>query len=132
MTPTKTKSAPSRLIQRMRRGFRSSFVVVLAVALGTSALACPLRVASMNRQGMPCSRQDTRESCPVSICQLSVPYVATHVSIDAPVLPEHPVSTVAVAIPGYLPGEGNLIQREEGPPPGPNVALFLRFRSLLI
>jgi hypothetical protein len=128
-----TKPTLVRPKRRMNWGLRSLLVFVLARALAISALACPLWMGSMGQQGMPCSGQtDQAGRCPASICQLSSPYLASHVSVDVPILQEQPVENVDWAILGSAFANADSLRPDDVVAPDLTAELFLRFRSLLI
>ena len=123
----------ARLKRRMNWVLRSLLVFVLAGALATSALACPLWLGSMSQHQMPCSNQSNSDGrCPVSVCQLSSPYLASHVSVDVPRLQELPVEIVDWSILGSAFAYADSLQLDDVAPLGLTGELFLRFRSLLI
>ena len=127
------KSRSMRLIKWMRSGAKVLFVVVLAGMLATSALACPLWIGWMSQGDMPCSKPGSPERCPNSICQLSSPYLTSHVSAHLPTLEE--LGPVVVdsshALLTHL-GSFEAGRSDDGAPPGPAGRLFLLTHSLLI
>jgi hypothetical protein len=131
MNVTETKPILVRRRKRMNWGLRSLLVLVVAGALATSALACPLWMGSMGQPEMACSDQ-SNSGCPVSICQVSSPYLSSHDSAYAPLLQELPVEIVNWAILGSAFSSANSLRRDDVVPPGLTGELFLRFRSLLI
>ncbi|SRR5260370_40518472 len=133
MDLNETKPIPVRLQKRMNWVLRSLLAFVLVGALATAALACPLWMGSMSRQEMPCSDQrHPGGRCPFSICQVSSPYLASHVRVDAPHLQEGPVETADWAILGSSSANADSIRREDGVPPGLSGELYVQFHSLLI
>ena len=106
-------------------------IVVLAGTLATSALACPVSMGMMSDGSMPCS-QGTPEKCPISICLLSSPYVASHVSAHVPLLQELGPAAVE-SIPLLISFQSvEPSWDDHSGPPGPSDPLFLRTHSLLI
>lgn len=118
-------------MKRMKSGAQVLFVFALVGILATSGLACPVW---MSQGDMPCSKPGNPEKCPISICQLSSPYLTTHVAaqltplrdlgpitVDSP----HALRPIAVRSP-------ELNRTDDGAPPGPAAPLFLLTRSLLI
>ena len=104
------------------------FVVTLVGILATSALACPLW---MSQGDMPCSNP---EKCPTSICQLSSPYLTTHVAAQltplrdlGPITVDSPHALVPIAL-----RSTELNRADDGAPPGRATPLFLLTGSLLI
>ncbi len=122
-----------RLTRRMNWGLRSLLVFVLAGALATSALACPLWMCPMNQGGMPCSDQSSQPNkCPLSICQASSSYLASHVSAHAPLPQELPAEVVDLAAQRIAHASSDPGRRYAGEPPGFSGPLFLQTHSLLI
>ena len=119
-----------RLRKWMKLGVQVLFVIVLAGILVTSALACPMWIGAMNQREMPCSRpMHPPDQCPLSICQASSPYLASHESASAPVLQEQPTEAFDSIISWTSAVSAEPIQTDVGSPPG---SLFLRTHSLLI
>jgi hypothetical protein len=116
----------------MKSAAQVLFIIVLAGTLATSALACPVWMGLMNGGDMPCFSPGTPEECPASICLLSSPYLASHVSAHVPPLQE--LGPAVVDSPLLLTSSQNFgaTQEEYGAPPGPSAPLFLRTHSLLI
>lgn len=115
----------------MKSAAQVLFIIVLTGTLATSAVACPVWMGLMSGGDMPCS-QSTPEKCPASICVLSSPYLASHVSAHVPVLQElgHAVvesTPLLTSFRSFEPG-----WEDFGAPPGPSGPLFLRTHSLLI
>jgi hypothetical protein len=110
---------------------RALFIVVLIGILATSTLACPVWMSLVSGSGMPCSKT-TPEKCPASICLLSSPYLASHVSAHVPPLQE--LSSAVVDSPSLLTSFLSFepSREDDGAPPGPSRPLFLRTHSLLI
>lgn len=107
------------------------FIIVLTGMLATSALACPAWMGLMSEGDMPCA-QSTPEKCPASICLLSSPYLASHVSDHVPLPQELGAEVVdstsqLTSFRSFQPGP-----EDDGAPPGPSAPLFLRTHSLLI
>ena len=128
-----TKRSWVRLKKRMNWALRSLLVFVLTGALATSALACPLWMESTSRQGMPCSDQaNPGGRCPVSVCQLSSPYLASHVSVDVAPLQELPIESLDCASLGSAFTNADSLRRDDPAPGGPSGELYLQFHSLLI
>lgn len=115
----------------MKSGAQLLFVLALVGILATSALACPLW---MSQGDMPCSKPGNPEKCPTSICQLSSPYLTTHVAAQltplrdlGPITVDSPHALMPMA---FRNPELNLT--DDGAPPGPATPLFLLTKSLLI
>jgi len=115
----------------MKSAAQIIFVIVLAGTLATSALACPAWMGLMSQDDVPYS-QATPEKCPASICLLSSPYLASHVSAHVP--PPQELGPAVVDSPLQLTSFQNFepTQEDDGAPPGPSGPLFLRTHSLLI
>lgn len=111
----------------MKSGAQVLFVVALVGMLATSALACPLW---MTQGDMPCNPV----KCPTSICQLSSPYLTTHVAAQltplrdlGPIMVDSPYALIPIA---YRSTELN--RTDDGAPPGPATPLFVLTGSLLL
>jgi len=113
----------------MKSATQVLFIIVLTGTLATSALACPVWMGLMSRGDMPCS-QSTPEKCPASICQLSSPYLASHVSAHVPLLHEVGPLVATPLLTSFQSFEPSW--EDEGAPPGRSGSLFLRTHSLLI
>jgi hypothetical protein len=116
----------------MKSAAQVLFIVVLIGTLATSTLACPVWTGLMGGgDDMPCS-QSTPEKCPASICLLSSPYLASHVSTHVPLLQE--LGPAVVDSPPLLTSFRSFepSREDDGAPPGPSASLFLRTHSLLI
>jgi len=120
----------------MKSAIQAIGILALTLALGISALACPLWIAMDGPSGMPCSGHDgCPKSCPDSICRIDSPYLATaHQSFDTPVL--HTVSIevvgtepIGVGLSAFI---GMAWRADDGPPPTPPTPLYLRIHSFLI
>jgi hypothetical protein len=116
----------------MKSAVQVLFIIVLSGTLATSALACPVWMGLMSGGDMPCFSPGTPEECPVSICLLSSPYLASHVSTHVPLLQELGPAVVDSLL--LLTSSQNFepTQEDDGAPPGPSGPLFLRTHSLLI
>ena len=115
----------------MKSGSQVLFVLALVGILATSALACPLW---MSKGDMPCSKPGNAEKCPTSICQLSSPYLTTHVA--AQLTPLRDLGPIMVDSPRVLMPMAfrspELNRTNDGAPPGPATPLFLLTDSFLI
>ena len=107
------------------------FVLALVGIMATSALACPLWISQGD---MPCSKPGNPEKCPTSICQLSSPYLTTHVAAQltplrdvGPIIADSPHALMPIAF-----RSAELSRTDEGVPPGPATPLFLLTESFLI
>lgn len=68
-----------RLNSGMKRA-RAMLVAILGIALSMGVLACPIWM-SWASEDMPCTKHSSLpERCPISICQISSPYLASNVS----------------------------------------------------
>ena len=113
----------------MKVGTQALSIVVLAVTLSASALACPLWMGLASHGEMPCSTQDnSSQQCPFSVCQANSLYVASRAGSHAPVLVQVIDSSLA---PVHL-RSAEPVQPDSGAPPGTSSALFLLTHSLLI
>ena len=97
-----------------------------------SALACPLWLGSHDRCPSPCSDNGTPEQCPLIVCQLSAPYLATDAGVHTPTLPEFPFELITSSALGTSMGTGESLQHDAGVPLALHRPLFLQTHSLLI
>lgn len=121
-----------RLIGRMKSGTQALFIGFLAGVLVMSVLACPLWMGSLSQCKMPCPKENSSQHCPLTICQLSSPYLAADVSAHAPLLRELAAEPIVSPIPLTSLGIIESVQQDDGAPPGPTRPLFLQTHSLLI
>jgi hypothetical protein len=116
----------------MKTGVKTLVIGVLAGFLVISALACPLWMGSLNQCNMPCPKESSSQKCPLTICQLSSPYLAADVAAHVPVLRELPAEPIIAPILRTSLGIAESVQQDDGAPPGLTGPLFLRTHSLLI
>jgi hypothetical protein len=122
-----------RLIGWMKPGLQAIAIIILAAALATGALICPLWMNSNSHADMPCSNHDEApQRCPISICQASSPYLIDGVIAD--VLPSQTPLAEAVDSASLSISSRTLRcdQCDDGSPPGMTGRLFLRTGALLI
>lgn len=116
----------------MKPAIKALLIVALAGILATAALACPLWMSPME-EGMACPEQSSVPApCPSSVCQVSSPYLDSHL-LATPALPP-----MLPAEPLYLrPVDADRVGRESirrdaAVKPGLTGQLYLRTHSLLI
>jgi hypothetical protein len=121
----------SRLKGWMKRS-PAMLVAVLGIVLAMGVIACPLWMSLASENTSCTKHSNLPEQCPMSICQISAPYLAPDVSADV-VLPSEwvngavsPVGNAPLPT-GTIPVRLNL-----GSPPHPNSPLFIQTHSLLI
>lgn len=115
-------------------GIQALLIMVLAGALGISALACPLWTGSVSKaEPPPCSNHDdSSEQCPVLICQASAPYFVDRHSDYVPLFQELTAEIVSSAINPISFGSSSAGYWDDESPPGAAVPLFLRTHAFLI
>ena len=111
---------------------RALLIAASATIVAGSTLVCPLWIG-FGPSEMPCSHDGgPTEQCPVTICAASASYVASDVSMGAPVLIELHAEAVVPGILWTALAGSDVIQREERAPPGLGRSLFLQTHSFLI
>ena len=127
---TETNPTPTRQTEWMSRWI---LILGLAAVLITSAMACPLWMSAHSHCPMPCPNGGTSERCPLSVCQASSPYLASHVTVHPPPVDEVPAAMISsVFVPWITANSTDPIAEDNGPPSGQSGHLFLRIHSLLI
>lgn len=124
----------ARLMKWMKSAIQALWVLVLAGALGMSALACPLWISMDGMGDMPCSGQGgCPKSCPDAICQIDSPYLTTpNQAFDTPALHASVIEAVDIE-PVWITILASAWRRaEDGPPPSASAPLYLRTHSFLI
>lgn len=108
-------------------------VAILGIALSMGVVACPLWM-SLASEDMPCTKHGSLpEQCPISICQISSPYLASNVSAEE-ILPVeaftdavHPAILNVSLLVRVIP-----IQPADSARSHPSSPLFLQTHSFLI
>src|SRR5437879_2096220 len=120
-----------RLTNRMKPGARTLFIGMLTMLLVFSVFACPLWMGLFDQCKMPCPKESSTSHCPMTVCQLSSPYLAGDSGLQFPVFQ----ALVAEHIPAVVWTSAQRAERAEAKdasPPGQGNPLFLRSHSLLI
>ncbi len=118
----------------MKSAIQTLSVLVLAGALGMSALVCPLWISMDGMGDMPCSGQaGCPKSCPDAVCRIDSPYLTTpNQTFDTPILHECAIGVTNIG-PVWLTTLVSQSRRAgDVPPPLASAPLYLRTHSFLI
>jgi hypothetical protein len=121
-----------RLTGRMKSGAQAMLIGALAGLLIISVLVCPLWMGSLEQCKMHCSKESSSHQCPLTVCQLSSPYLASDASAHSPLLMELPAEPITSPILSTSLGSVAPVHQDDGTPPGLSGPLFLRTHSFLI